>query len=122
MSDGAGEACSFLCGGCCIVFFSALGSWSNTQAFGAGGCCGKNRNAGCCGSCCSDSFNEDSFDAQIQKDLENTRDPNAPAPVKPAPTTAEQPKSTEEMSLPNSREDQPRSTEEMSLPNPYDSK
>ncbi|RDB23763.1 hypothetical protein Hypma_009490 [Hypsizygus marmoreus] len=35
-------------------------------------CCGSGQ-AGCCGSCCGDSFNEDAFDKQVKKDLAKTR-------------------------------------------------
>ncbi|PPQ96073.1 hypothetical protein CVT26_004705 [Gymnopilus dilepis] len=142
MSDGTGDACAFICGGCCepplfhftfgrsliqeagtgIVFFSALTSWSGTQALGANGCCSKNRNAGCCGGCCSDKFDEDAFDAQVKKDLEKTRDPNAKGKeTTPATPMTEQPQSTEEMTLPNPYGGQPRATDEISLPNPHDS-
>lgn len=39
----------------------------SSEAYGAKGCCG-NSNAGCCGSCCNSSFDEDAFDVQAQKD------------------------------------------------------
>lgn len=60
--------------------------------YGAGGCCNSNSTAGCCGSCCK-GFDEDTFDAQVKKDLEKTRDPNAP-PINPS-----QPEPQQEMSL-----------------------
>lgn len=51
-----------------------------TERYGGGS--GSGRNAGCCDSCCRSSFDEDAFDAQVKRDLEKTRDPNA----QPAPT------------------------------------
>jgi len=51
--DDAGAAC---CGICLLCGFGALGSWCNGQAFGGRG------GAGCCGSCCKKSFDEDSMD------------------------------------------------------------
>jgi len=42
---------------------------------GAGGCCGRN-SQGCCGSCCADSFNEDTFDEQVKKDMARIRAPD----------------------------------------------
>ncbi|KAJ7735920.1 hypothetical protein B0H16DRAFT_1574735 [Mycena metata] len=46
--------------GCCgIILFSALEPWCNTKTYGASD---GNRLAGCCGSCCNKSFNEDSTD------------------------------------------------------------
>jgi hypothetical protein len=39
-----------------------------SEAFGGNGCCSSgNTTAGCCGSCCDDSFNEDSFDKHMAK-------------------------------------------------------
>ncbi|PPQ92547.1 hypothetical protein CVT25_010380 [Psilocybe cyanescens] len=66
-----------------------------TESYGSGGC-GRNSNAGCCESCCGKSFDEDNFEAQVQKDLKKTRDPNAP------PATSEQPQATEGMSAQSS--------------------
>lgn len=62
------------------IGFMAEFHWSEPFGSGRGstsgsGCCG------CCGSCCSKSFDEDAFEEQVRKDLEKTRDPNAPVPV-----------------------------------------
>ncbi|KAJ7161094.1 hypothetical protein C8R46DRAFT_1106507 [Mycena filopes] len=78
--------------GCCgIVLFSALAPWCNTKAFGSGD---SNRLAGCCGSCCNKSFNEDSADAWAKPQPETTQPkasepmsiPSAPASTDPAAT------------------------------------
>ncbi|EDR10278.1 uncharacterized protein LACBIDRAFT_317006 [Laccaria bicolor S238N-H82] len=80
MSDGAGACAGVCCTFCCLGGEAGLATWCNTQTFGAGGCpCCRNHVNGCCGSCCNDSFDEDAFDKKVRKDLENTRDPNAPA-------------------------------------------
>lgn len=42
----------------------------HTDAFGANGCCNSNSTAGCCGSCCNKSFDEDRFDEQMKEDSE----------------------------------------------------
>jgi len=58
--------------------------------YGADGCCGsRNSNAGCCGSCCGKSFDEDIFDEQVKKDLEKTRDPDAAPPTEKQPPPSE---------------------------------
>ncbi|CAE6501031.1 unnamed protein product [Rhizoctonia solani] len=67
MSDQDGA----ICGGCCaILCASTLGAWCNLKAFGGGNgrdsCCGGPR--GCCHSCFSNEFDEDSWD---KKDAEN---------------------------------------------------
>ena len=36
------------------------------------GSCECSRNAGCCGSCCDDSFNDDNFDDSFRQDMEKT--------------------------------------------------
>ncbi|KAJ7055276.1 hypothetical protein C8F01DRAFT_463892, partial [Mycena amicta] len=67
-------------GGCCaIVLYSALGPWCDTKAFGSGG---SNRQAGCCGSCCNKSFNEDSTDKWDLK-KEGEEEKTQPAPTQP---------------------------------------
>ncbi len=55
------------------VFTDSYGSGSGTST------------SGCCGSCCDKSFNEDSFDEQVRRDMEATRDPNAPRPEQMQP-------------------------------------
>ncbi|KAF9011881.1 hypothetical protein BDQ17DRAFT_1218170, partial [Cyathus striatus] len=88
MSDDACASCmGAVCGICCIGITTAMGTWCNTRAYGADGCCD---NGGCCGSCCSKSFNEDTFDEDIQKDMEKTRDPNAASPSTNTQPTANQ--------------------------------
>ncbi|KAF8180109.1 hypothetical protein BJ912DRAFT_635726 [Pholiota molesta] len=84
MSNG-GDACSLICGGCCIVLFSGLTAFCGTKTYGAG-----TGSAGCCTSCCRHSFDEDAFDAQVKQDLEKTRDPNA----QPKPTAQMSPDSS----------------------------
>ena len=37
------------------------------ETYGANGCCGRNKIAGCCGSCCDDSFNDDSLEKHLTK-------------------------------------------------------
>ena len=49
-------------------------SEQNLGTYGSRGCTCQ---AGCCGSCCKDSFDEDTFEDQVRKDMEKTRDPNA---------------------------------------------
>ncbi|PBK81402.1 hypothetical protein ARMGADRAFT_948250 [Armillaria gallica] len=73
--DGGGDICaSICCGACCMFSFSwYYGSGSGTST------------SGCCGSCCDKSFNEDSFDEQVRRDMEATRDPNAPRPEQMQP-------------------------------------
>ncbi|KIM36140.1 hypothetical protein M413DRAFT_449347 [Hebeloma cylindrosporum] len=78
MADNVSEG---ICGCCCVSIFSILNPWCTTTPYGAGGCCNSNSTAGCCGSCCK-GFDEDVFDAQVKKDLEETRDPDAP-PINP---------------------------------------
>ncbi|KAF9034691.1 hypothetical protein BDZ89DRAFT_1062419 [Hymenopellis radicata] len=50
------------------------------MAFGGGG---SNRQRGCCNPCCAKSFDEDAFDAAVAKDMQKTRDPNAPMQTTP---------------------------------------
>ena len=58
-------------------------------------CCGRG-NAGCCGACCDDSFNRDTFDED--GNLEVTKaDADAKEPV----VKEQQPSVTENMSVPN---------------------
>jgi len=65
MDNDAGDS---IAGGCCLCITGALQAYCNTKAFGGNGCCGSgNTTAGCCGSCCDDSFNEDSFDKHMAK-------------------------------------------------------
>ncbi|GLB39862.1 hypothetical protein LshimejAT787_0703720 [Lyophyllum shimeji] len=79
MSDEGGffAAC---CGICCLCGVASLQTWCNQTPWGAGGCCSRDGPSGCCGSCCGDSFNEDSFDKEVQKDLEKTRAPDGSEP------------------------------------------
>jgi len=84
-----------LCGFCCICCSASLTSYCNTKNAGADGCCGRSSYAGCCGGCCNESFNEDSFDQQVKKDLARTKaDPPLaqPQPVheQPMPRNMEQ--------------------------------
>ncbi|KAF9557806.1 hypothetical protein CPC08DRAFT_710119 [Agrocybe pediades] len=98
MGDASGDICAGLCGGCCLFCFSGLGAWCTTQyseSYGSRGC-GGNSSAGCCGRCCSQSFDEDAFDEQVKKDMEKTRDPNAPS----SPPKNQQMAPTEGMSAP----------------------
>lgn len=62
------------------------------ERYGAGS--GSGGSAGCCGSCCKASFDEDAFDAEVKKDMEKTRDPNA-QPVLKAPMAVEKAPSEE---------------------------
>ncbi|EFI27494.1 hypothetical protein CC1G_15529 [Coprinopsis cinerea okayama7 len=79
MSDADCGAC---CAQCCGIFalcsFAACAPFMNTVTCGANGCCNSNTTAGCCNSCFSSKFNEDNFEAELQRDMEKTRDPNAP--------------------------------------------
>ncbi|TFK31501.1 hypothetical protein BDQ12DRAFT_129184 [Crucibulum laeve] len=93
MSDACGGCCIEFCGLFCVAGTGMLGNWCDTTTYGVDGCCNRNH-SGCCGSCCSDSFNEDAFDKQVQKDMEHTRDPNAPPPQQPGPS--------QEMAVPTS--------------------
>ncbi|KAF9476037.1 hypothetical protein BDN70DRAFT_882943 [Pholiota conissans] len=88
--DSGGDAMGFICGGCCLIIFSGLTAFCGTQKYGSGGCGSGNRNAGCCNSCCRSSFDEDAFDAEVKKDMERTRDPNA----QPKPTAQMSPELT----------------------------
>ncbi|KAG7442895.1 uncharacterized protein BT62DRAFT_362783 [Guyanagaster necrorhizus] len=76
MADGGGDICaSICCGLCCMAGSSALSNWCMLKSYGSG----SGTSTGCCGSCCDKSFNDDSFDEQVRKDMEATRDPNAPS-------------------------------------------
>ncbi|KAK0205406.1 hypothetical protein DFS33DRAFT_1383315 [Desarmillaria ectypa] len=76
MADGGGDICaSICCGLCCVACSSALSNWCMLKSYGSGS---GTSTSGCCGSCCDKSFNEDSFDEQVRRDMEATRDPNAP--------------------------------------------
>ncbi|KAF9045245.1 hypothetical protein BJ165DRAFT_1404466 [Panaeolus papilionaceus] len=97
MSDGALADCceywslihdhvSALCG------FGALTNWCTTGTWGSGG---SNNTAGCCGSCCNKSFDDDAFEEQVAKDMEKTRDPSAVV-------QSEQPTSSPAMGAPGS--------------------
>ncbi|KAJ7075113.1 hypothetical protein B0H15DRAFT_867908 [Mycena belliarum] len=75
--NGGEEAGAACCGICCLCGFSALSSWCNMGSYGGRG--GRRLN-GCCGSCCNDSFNEDSMD-RWDKDKANLRtETSQPAP------------------------------------------
>ncbi|KIM92329.1 hypothetical protein PILCRDRAFT_118973 [Piloderma croceum F 1598] len=81
-----------LCALCC---FSNLQAWCDQKAFGGNGCCGTSGQAGCCNSCCDDSFNEDSFDRDKPQNDQKPVDSQPPAAENmTAPTT--QDKSTAE--------------------------
>ncbi|KAM5533008.1 hypothetical protein V8D89_013350, partial [Ganoderma adspersum] len=56
-SDSIWTSC---CGVCCVACTGALESWCFTKSYGSGG---SGRQAGCCGSCCNKSFDEDEFQA-----------------------------------------------------------
>nr|GAT45369.1 predicted protein [Mycena chlorophos] len=86
MADDLGAAC---CGVFALCGFAALATWCN-GIMPRGGCC--------CGSCCTRSLNEDSWEKELAKDRAHLRDsavldkdkipksdsPNAqPAPVEP---------------------------------------
>ena len=49
------------------------------EAFGANGCCGTSGQAGCCNTCCDDSFNEDSFDRDKPQNDQKPVDSQPPA-------------------------------------------
>ncbi|CAE6467982.1 unnamed protein product [Rhizoctonia solani] len=75
-----------ICGGCCaILCATTLGAWCNLKAFGGGNgrdsCCGGPR--GCCHSCFSKGFDEDSWD---KKDTEDRRARTETGSSQPAPT------------------------------------
>ncbi|PBK63215.1 hypothetical protein ARMSODRAFT_546382 [Armillaria solidipes] len=74
--DGGDICASICCGACCIAGSSALNSYGSDSGTST---------SGCCGSCCDKSFNEDSFDEQVRRDMEVTRDPNAPRPEQMQP-------------------------------------
>ncbi|KAI0698969.1 hypothetical protein C8T65DRAFT_742738 [Cerioporus squamosus] len=59
MSDPSGcdYCCAGLCGGCCIACTESLNMYCFSKAYGSGTT--TNRQAGCCGSCCNKSFDED---------------------------------------------------------------
>ncbi|KAF7308118.1 hypothetical protein MKEN_01174400 [Mycena kentingensis (nom. inval.)] len=60
MADNAGVEAGAGAGGCCaICFYSIFAPFCDTKAYGSGD---SNDVAGCCGSCCNKSFNEDSAD------------------------------------------------------------
>ncbi|KAK0220888.1 hypothetical protein EDD85DRAFT_265768 [Armillaria nabsnona] len=81
--DGGGDICaSICCGACCIAGCSALSNWCMLNSYGSGS---GTSTSGCCGSCCDKSFNEDSFDEQVRRDMEATRDSNAPRPEQMQP-------------------------------------
>jgi hypothetical protein len=46
-----------------------------SETYGSGR--GSTSQAGCCGPCCSKSFDADAFEDEVRKDMEKTRDPNA---------------------------------------------
>ncbi|KAG1752136.1 hypothetical protein EDB19DRAFT_1093590 [Suillus lakei] len=78
------ECLGSLCGGCCIVLTTALGTWCNTNVFGSNTkCCGPQ---GCCGGCCRESFDEDHFDEQMKKEMERTKDTSQPVETQPGPS------------------------------------
>ncbi|KAK7042429.1 hypothetical protein R3P38DRAFT_316227 [Favolaschia claudopus] len=85
------DAAGACCGICLLCGFGALTNWCNTTACGGRGGSG-GPSTGCCGSCCSKSFNEDSMD-RWDKDRAEIRE------TKPA---EEQPTPTEPMSISNS--------------------
>jgi len=70
MADSGGADVGGICG---LIIFSALNPWCNTHAFGANGCCNSNSTAGCCGSCCNKSFDEDRFDEQMEEDSKKSK-------------------------------------------------
>ncbi|KAJ7253062.1 hypothetical protein B0H12DRAFT_602972 [Mycena haematopus] len=86
--SGADEAGAVCCGICLLCGFGALSNWCNTGSCGGRG--GRHI-AGCCGSCCDRSFNDDSMD-RWDKDKAKLR------------TEKAQPEPTEPMSLPASTE------------------
>ncbi|KAF7297465.1 hypothetical protein MIND_00980200 [Mycena indigotica] len=59
MSGDAAEAGAGAGGCCAVVFYTIFAPFCNTKSWGSGG---SNGVAGCCGSCCNRSFNEDSMD------------------------------------------------------------
>jgi len=62
------------------------------EAFGGNGCCGTSGQAGCCNSCCDDSFNEDSFDRDKPQNDQKPVDSQPPAAENmTAPTTQDKP-------------------------------
>ncbi|KAG6860612.1 hypothetical protein C0995_009366 [Termitomyces sp. Mi166 len=69
----------------------------DAAGWGSNGCCNGNRQAGCCNSCCGDSFDEDAFDKEVKKDMEKTR---ASTSADDKPATTEQPTSGQAMTIP----------------------
>ncbi|KAF9530527.1 hypothetical protein CPB83DRAFT_850474 [Crepidotus variabilis] len=63
------------CGFCCIAIAGALSSWFNMKPYGSKS---GSSSSGCCGCCCRKSFDEDAFEEEVRRDMEKTRDPNAP--------------------------------------------
>ncbi|KAJ7258054.1 hypothetical protein B0H12DRAFT_1322647 [Mycena haematopus] len=89
MSANEAEAAAGICAICVI---SAFQPWCNTKAFGGNS---GNHLAGCCGSCCNKSFNEDSLDKWDKERPEKTNSqqpgPSAPMEVSAPETLAAEP-------------------------------
>jgi len=83
MSDEAAAGSGAFCLICCEA---TLFNYCMTVSYGSGSSSGQ---AGCCGKCCRDSFNEDPFfDEAAKKDLEQTRRPSADIQVEQPPPSA----------------------------------
>ncbi|KIK92896.1 hypothetical protein PAXRUDRAFT_829542, partial [Paxillus rubicundulus Ve08.2h10] len=88
----AGKTFGLICGGCCFVVASTSNSLCSLRPFGFNRSCCSNQ--GCCGCCCRDSFDEENFDRQMQREMERTRDKTVPIPVEPVDT---EPEATKDM-------------------------
>ncbi|KAF9224782.1 hypothetical protein BS17DRAFT_779028 [Gyrodon lividus] len=75
---------ALICGGCCLVVASTSNSLCSLRPFGFNRTCCSDQ--GCCGCCCKDSFDEERFDKQMQKEMERTRDKTVYTPTKPVDT------------------------------------
>ncbi|KAJ7832290.1 hypothetical protein B0H13DRAFT_1654265, partial [Mycena leptocephala] len=76
-----------------------LEPWCNTKAYGGSG---GNHIAGCCGSCCNKSFNEDSMDKWDKAGVQTEKSQPGPSePMKiPAPSSTEPPASATSPTVP----------------------
>ncbi|KAF4608000.1 hypothetical protein EYR40_000341 [Pleurotus pulmonarius] len=71
MSDDAlGSCCASICAVCCICGEVSLFQWCTQKSYGSGS---STAQRGCCGRCCSDSFDADDFDRAVKEDLARTK-------------------------------------------------
>ncbi|EPQ51907.1 hypothetical protein GLOTRDRAFT_117833 [Gloeophyllum trabeum ATCC 11539] len=70
MSSEADGCFAAICGLCCVGLTGCCQAWCDTKRWGAGGCGGQR---GCCGPCCSKSFDEDGFERAQREEAERRK-------------------------------------------------